>query len=165
MYTYYTKTDDRWYTSYYGQRLQLGSTRLMLYLLPGTIFLKYMFYRCALKRCFLHTLICIVYLLKCLNNNVTVASCMCRPIRYFYIKGGTSRSSYNYDIGGKFRQHWLKTNSLLVLPQALVIWKLSICYKHVSILYNIGMIQALYKGLKTVNLLQTTLSFVQTLKC
>ena len=36
---------------------------------------------------------------------------------------------------------------------------------HVSILYNIGMIQALYKGLKTVNLLQTALSFVQTLKC
>ena len=25
-------------------------------------------------------------------------------------------------ISGKFRQHWLKTNSLLVLPQALVIW-------------------------------------------
>ena len=25
-------------------------------------------------------------------------------------------------ISGKFRQHWLITNSLLVLPQALVIW-------------------------------------------
>jgi hypothetical protein len=39
MYTYYTKTDDRWYTSYYGQRLRLGSTRLILYL----------FEKCTLK--------------------------------------------------------------------------------------------------------------------
>jgi len=37
MYTYYTKTDDRWYTSYYGQRLRLGSTRLIPYLLPGHV--------------------------------------------------------------------------------------------------------------------------------
>jgi hypothetical protein len=35
MHTYYTQTDDRWYISYYGQRLWLGSTRLMLFLLPG----------------------------------------------------------------------------------------------------------------------------------
>ena len=35
VHTYYTKTDDRWYTSYYGQRLRLGSTRLILYLIPG----------------------------------------------------------------------------------------------------------------------------------
>jgi len=32
MYTYYTKTDDRWYTSYCGQRLLLGSTWVILYL-------------------------------------------------------------------------------------------------------------------------------------
>jgi hypothetical protein len=29
--------DDMWYTSYYGQRWRLGSTRLMLYLLPGHV--------------------------------------------------------------------------------------------------------------------------------
>jgi hypothetical protein len=37
MHTYYTKTDDRWYTSFYGQRLRLGSTRLILCLLPGHV--------------------------------------------------------------------------------------------------------------------------------
>jgi len=35
--TYYTKTYDRLYTSYYGQRLRLGSTRLILCLLPGHV--------------------------------------------------------------------------------------------------------------------------------
>jgi len=43
-------------------------------------------------------------------------------IRYFFMKGGTSWSSCNYGISGKCRQYWLKTNSLLVLPQALMIW-------------------------------------------
>jgi hypothetical protein len=44
-----------------------------------TIFLKYMYYRCAYKSFLLHKLICIVYLLKYLNNKVTVAFYMCRP--------------------------------------------------------------------------------------
>ena len=37
VYMYYTKTDDRWYTSYYGQMLRFGSTRLMLYLIPSHV--------------------------------------------------------------------------------------------------------------------------------
>jgi hypothetical protein len=32
------QTNKRWYTSYYGQRLQLGSSRLILYLIPGHVF-------------------------------------------------------------------------------------------------------------------------------
>ena len=50
MYTYYTKTDDRWYTSYYGQRLRLGSTRLILCLLQGHVLSIVLYFKSGLRR-------------------------------------------------------------------------------------------------------------------